>query len=115
MSATVRVYVPVTKGYHGASYLMETEFDMDFLPQAGDIIHPLKNDEESGLNFEIRSRYWDEKGKANLEVGKYVIDPEDDGNNLPRGWHSWYTDRDGNLIATLKANGWWEYGERSER
>ena len=108
MSARVRV----SKGYHGGSYLMETEFIMDFLPHVGDVIHPLKNDEESGLNFEIHSRYWDEKGKVNLEIGKYIIDPEDGGERLPRGWHSWYTDQDGDLIETLESNGWWRYGDR---
>lgn len=104
--ADVAVQVPVRIGYHGGSYLLETTFDMDFLPSVGDIIHPLKYDPDSGLSFEIEKRYWDENGKAVLQVVQYVVDPPDD---RPRGWHSWWSDRDGDLVATLLRNGWWTY------
>lgn len=111
--AVVLVHVTIAEGYHGKSWLMETEYDMDFLPDEGDRLHPLKNDTESGLSFEVARRWWGEDGKTTLEITKYVIDPPD-GRGVPRPWRTWWSDRDGDLVEQLLANGWWEYGKRPE-
>ena len=106
----VRVFVPIRRGYHGESYLLETEFNYDFLPRTGDSIHPLKNDSESALTFEIKRPYWDESGRTCLEIGQFIIDPEDDGRHLPRTWNLWFTDiEEKDLVELLMKNGWKNY------
>ena len=105
----VLVQVPIRIGYHGMSYLLETNYEMDFLPNVGELIHPCKFDLDNGLTFEIHKRWWGETGKTTLEIARYVIDPPDDAKFLPRTWLAWWTERDGDLVELLLANGWWHY------
>jgi hypothetical protein len=110
MGESVIVQVPIVRGYHGESYLLETVYVMDFLPLVGESIHCMRNDPDSGMTFEVLRRWWDERGKTVLEIGKFIIDPEDDGVHLPRTWNAWYTDRDGgDLVEKLLNNGWRHY------
>jgi hypothetical protein len=113
--ANVRVYIPISKGYHGESFLLETAYDMDFLPNEGDRVHVLRNDPESGLTFVVRSRWWDENGKAVLELPRQIIDPEDGGGQMPRLWQGWWSDRDGDLIEMLLANAWKHYNPKENK
>jgi hypothetical protein len=112
--AEVRVYITVKENYHGKEHLLETTFDMDFLPSVGDRIHPCKNDEDSGLSFEVYRRYWDEHGKAVLELPVQIIDPDESLGAVPSRWQTWWTDRDGSLVEILLANGWWHYGRKEK-
>lgn len=108
----VTVQIPIREGLRGTNHLLETTYDMDFLPDVGDSFHPLKNDKESGLSFEVYRRYWDEDGKTILIVGNHIIDPPEGPPSLPSIWHAWWSERDGDLIRMLLNNGWWNYGER---
>lgn len=110
--AEVTIHIPIREGYSGTSHLLESIYDMDFLPLVGDVFHPLRFDPESGLTFEVYRRYWNEQGKVVLEVAKHIIDPTDGPPALPRTWRGWWTDRDGDLVRMLIDNGWWHYGER---
>src|SRR6478752_7005850 len=74
--------IPIQDGFHGKSWLLETAYDLDFLPDEGDYFHPLKNDSESGMSVKI--------------------------------YRTWWTERDGNLVDLLLANGWWEYDPNKE-
>ena len=112
--ANVTVHIPIREGYHGTSYLLETAYDMDFLPEPGDRIHPCKNDADSGLSFSVKSRHWDEQGKSVLELPQQIIDPDESLGPLPRTWSAWWSDRDGNLVEILLANGWWHYGKKEQ-
>lgn len=114
MMADVKVHIPIRRGYHGESWLLEATYDMDFLPNEGDRIHPLRNDRDSGLTFEVRSRHWDEEGKAVLEIHQHIIDPPDDATCLPRTWRAWWSDRDGDLVKLLLANAWRHYNPKED-
>lgn len=111
--AFVTVQVPISNAGLLDAWLLETEYDTDFLPDVGDRLHPLKNDEDSGLSFEIGKRWWMEDGKVVLEITKYVLDPVATFRS-PRGWRGWVTERDGDLVQMLLDNGWWYYGKRPD-
>lgn len=105
----VKISVPVTYGYHGRQELMCTVFDMDFLPDVGDYIHPMKNDTDFGFTMRIKSRFWMEDGKTVLEIHRHVIDPDGEGATMPKGWVALWSDDEGyvDLVERLLANGWW--------
>lgn len=115
--AEVTVHLPLRYGHSfGRSELMETTFEMDFLPDVGEKIQPLKNDEESGLTFEVFRRHWNEHGKTILETHTYILDPVED---VPlfrvswwRAYRAWSTcGGEHDLEELLLANGWWRYGD----
>ena len=111
--AKVAFHIPIRDGWHGESWLLETEFDLDFLPDEGDVFHPLKNDEESGLSMEVRRRYWTETGSVEIETHTYVIDPpEGIDRNYYKIYRGWNSGLDGDLVGKLLDNGWWAYGKR---
>jgi len=112
----VLFHIPIQDGFHGGSNLLETIYDLDFLPDEGDYFHPLKNDPESGLSMEVRRRWWTEDGSVQIETHKYIVDPPDDANmmHFSKIYRTWWSDRDGDLIAKLLENGWWHYGQRPE-
>lgn len=106
----VKVQIPIRLGFGSESYLLETYFDMDFLPDIGDDIHVCKNAPGSSLSFVVDRRYWNESGKSVLILPQQIIDPPEDGELMPPTWEAWWTDRDGDLIELLLENGWKHYG-----
>lgn len=111
--AKVLVHVPIQDGWHGESWLLETEFEMAFLPDEGDLFHPLKNDPASGLTMAIYRRWWQEDGSASLQTHTYVIDPPQDlKGHFENVYRQWNSGLDGDLVGKLMDNGWWAYGKR---
>lgn len=113
--AEVVFHIPIQDGWHGESWLLETVFDLDFLPLEGDVFHPLKNDGESGLTMEVYRRWWEETGKVSIQTHTYVIDPPQDlAGHFIKTYRQWNSGTDGDLVGTLLENGWWPYGRKVE-
>jgi hypothetical protein len=114
--AKVLFQIPIQDGFHGKSWLLETVYDLDFLPDEGDYFHPLKNDPESGLSMEVYRRWWAEDGSVQINTHKYILDPPEDVDmrNYVKIYRSWWTEQDGNLVDLLLANGWWEHDPNKE-
>jgi len=108
--------IPIQDGFHGKSWLLETAYDLDFLPDEGDYFHPLKNDSESGMSMQVYRRWWAEDGSVQINTHKHILDPPDDFDmrNYVKIYRTWWTERDGNLVDLLLANGWWEYDPNKE-
>jgi hypothetical protein len=114
--AEVVFHIPIRHGFHGQSWLLETIYDLDFLPLEGDVFHPLKNDPESGLSMAVRRRWWTETGSVQIETHTHIINMPDThfGDPYSRIYRGWNFERDGDLVAMLLANGWWEYGKKQK-
>lgn len=102
--AEVEARVSVQNGFAGQTCLLTTTYDMDFLPEVGDVVC-VGESEPSGLVLEVYRRQWNGQGKSVIVFKRLVIDPD---NQLypTTSWQAWWTDRDGDLIEILMKNGW---------
>lgn len=114
----VRVYLSTragdsTLGSMGSLYWRDVM--MYFLPDVDEEIHLLWDAEEneSGVTHPVKRRYWEHDGTAALELTRMIIDPNEVNQRFLGGGYetAWWTERDGDLDALLRASGWKEYGD----
>lgn len=115
---TVTLWLTVAKkDQWGDRNLWCRKVEMAFAPGVGDRVGLLWNeeDQETFLHDEVFKRYWEHDGSLHLEFRKRVIDPEP-GPTMHQAQYltSWYTERDGDLEARLRASGWKTWSEMGE-
>jgi len=121
----VTLWLQVVPADRTTSGLWTKRLNMDFAPREGDRIHivwqspegpttlPGVGEGEWGCPLDVKRPYFNGDGSYHLDLRGIKVDPNHEwvDQNFQAGhrgyhMHPWFTDRDGDLEALLRASGW---------